>query len=64
MLSDLKHRGVNFLATTDLAVIPEELTTNKLVILHSDLEQNEVIAKWKTFYQLLHTSFLEKMVKE
>jgi hypothetical protein len=64
MISDLKYREVNFLASTDLAIIPPELTTNKLVFLHTDLEHNEVLSKRKTVYQFLQTSILEKIVKD
>ncbi len=64
MICDVKHHGVNFLATTDLAVCRGELTTNKLVFLHTELEQNEVLAERKAFCQFSQTSFLEKIVRD
>lgn len=61
MLSQLKQRGTNVLATTDMAVTPMELTTNKFVFLHTDMGHNDVMEKRKAFQKFLETSCLKKM---
>lgn len=58
MMATLKQQGKSFLTTTDQAVTPAELKTNRLVFLHTDLSHNEVFAKRKTFQQFLETSCL------
>ena len=63
MRSNLKHRGVNFLAPTDLAASLGKRMTNKLDYLHTGLEPNGVLAKRKTFYQFLQPSFPEEIIK-
>ena len=61
MLAELKQRGTNPLATTDVAVTSMELTTNRFIFLHTDMTHNDVVAKRKTFQKFLETSCLEKM---
>jgi len=63
MISALKQRWVSFSATTDIAVTVPELTTNKFVFLHTDLDHNDVLEKRETFCQFLRTSFLEEIVE-
>jgi len=58
MMKLLKERGTKFLAAEDAAVTSEELRTNHLVFLHTDLRHNDVLAKRKTFRQFLETSCL------
>lgn len=55
----LHSRGVKFLATEDSAIKPEELQTNRIVFLHTDLTHNEVFARRGTFGQFLKTSGLQ-----
>lgn len=61
MMAELKQRGTNLLATTDVVVTAMELTTNRFVFLHTDMTHNDVVAKRKTFQKFLETSCLEKM---
>ena len=61
MMADLKQRGTNFLATTDLAATPQQLKTNRYVFLHSDMSHSDVIMKRRTFQKFLETSCLEKL---
>jgi hypothetical protein len=64
MMETLRQRGTPFLATTDDAVTTPELTTNRLVFLHTDLGHNEVLAKRNTFRQFLETSFLAEIGRD
>ena len=59
MMTELKGRGTNLLANTDLAVTDPELRTNKFVFLHTDMGHNEVLEKRQTFGKFLKTSLLE-----
>ena len=61
MMAELKQRGTNFLVTTDMAVTPQQLTTNRFVFLHTDMTHNDVIMKRRMFQQSLETSCLEKI---
>jgi len=58
MMTRLKQRGTKFLATEDTQTTPQELKTNKLIFLHTDLGHNDVLEKRKTFGQFLKTSCL------
>ena len=40
---------------------PDDLRTNQLVFLYTDLPHNDVLAKHKTFREFLNTSCLERM---
>jgi hypothetical protein len=59
LMAALKTNGVSFFAAEDTNASPENLRTNKLVFLHSDLVHNDVVAKRKTFEQFLQTSCLQ-----
>ncbi|MFO1487623.1 MAG: hypothetical protein U1F65_04015 [Verrucomicrobiota bacterium] len=61
LMTLLKSRGTAFLATEDANVSMQELKTNHLVFLHSDMTHNDVFAKRKTFQQFLETSCLSPM---
>jgi hypothetical protein len=61
MMTDLKQRGTDFLATTDQVVTAQQLKTNRYVFLHSDMSHSDVIMKRRTFQQFLETSCLEKL---
>ena len=59
LMASLKKDGVSFFASEDTNATPEDLQTNKLVFLHSDLPHNDVVAKRDTFEEFLKTSCLE-----
>jgi hypothetical protein len=61
MMAELKRRGTSFIATTDSAVTPQELVTNRFVFLHSDMTHSGVIMTRRTFQKFLETSCLEKL---
>ena len=50
---------VKFLAAVDTRVTSEELRTNLVVFLHTDLGHNDVLAKRKTFQLFAETSCLK-----
>lgn len=58
MMTALKQQGKMLLATTDQAVLPAELTTNRFIFLHTDLGHNDVLEKRKTFQKFLESSCL------
>ncbi len=59
LMASLKTNGVSFFASEDTNAVPENLRTNRLVFLHTDLVHNDVVAKRDTFRQFLETSCLE-----
>jgi hypothetical protein len=64
MMTLLKERGTNFVATTDALVSKGELAANRFVFLHTDMTHNDVFAWRKTFQTFLETSCLEKTTKD
>jgi hypothetical protein len=58
LMNLLKDRGTPFLATEDSNATPQELKTNSMIFLHTDLTHNDVLEKRKTFTQFLKTSCL------
>ncbi|HEX3625979.1 MAG TPA: D-alanyl-D-alanine carboxypeptidase/D-alanyl-D-alanine-endopeptidase [Verrucomicrobiae bacterium] len=58
LISSLKKNGVPYWTGEDSAVTPEELRTNKYVILHSDMAHNDVVSKRQAFQKFLETSCL------
>jgi serine-type D-Ala-D-Ala carboxypeptidase/endopeptidase (penicillin-binding protein 4) len=54
-----KKNGVNFFASEDAAATADDLRTNKIVFLHSDLPHNDTVAKHKEFQQFIETSSFE-----
>jgi hypothetical protein len=60
MMEQLRKRGTGFLVTEDTEVSPQQLKTNALVFLHTNLQHNDVVAKRNTFQLFLETSFLEQ----
>lgn len=58
LMTSLKTSGVNFLFSEDTKATPQELETNHLVFLHSDLPHNYVVAKRRTFQEFLESSCL------
>jgi len=55
----LQDDKIDFLAGTDVGVTPDELSTNRLIFLHSDLIHNDVVSKRHSFQQFLETSGLK-----
>ena len=55
----LRSRGVELLAKEDSQVTPEELKTNRVAFLHTDMTHNDVVARRGTFGQFLKTSSLQ-----
>ena len=64
MMATLKQRNKPLLATTDQAVTLPELTTNRLIFLHTDLSHSDVFAKRKTFQKFLETSCLPPRLEQ
>lgn len=58
MMERLKKRDTPFLATEESKLRPEELQTNKLVFIHTDLPHNDVVEKRNQFCLFLKTSAL------
>ena len=58
MMALLKKRGTAFLAVEETKATANELKTNKLVFLHTDLPHNDVVEKRKEFCLFLKTSCL------
>ncbi len=58
LMTLLKTNGVSFFAGEDTNAVPDNLATNKLVFLHTDMVHNEVVAKRGNFEQFLKTSCL------
>jgi hypothetical protein len=61
MMALLKKRGTAFLAAEETKATADELKTNKLVFLHTDLGHNDVLEKRKEFCLFLKTSCLAKI---
>ncbi|HKI68273.1 MAG TPA: hypothetical protein VKA67_01700, partial [Verrucomicrobiae bacterium] len=59
LMASLKRNGVSFFAGEDTNATPDDLRTNKLVFLHTDMVHNDVVARRDTFEQFLKTSCLE-----
>jgi serine-type D-Ala-D-Ala carboxypeptidase/endopeptidase (penicillin-binding protein 4) len=59
LMASFKSSGVPIFAAEDSAATPDELRTNQLVFLHTDMAHEEVVAKRGTFGQFLKTSLLE-----
>jgi hypothetical protein len=59
LMASLKKQNVSFFFAEDTNAVPDNLQTNKLVFLHTDMIHNDVVAKRGTFEQFLKTSCLE-----
>lgn len=59
LMASLKSGGVPFFAAEDSAATPDDIRTNHLVFLHTDMIHDEVIARRDTFGQFLKTSCLQ-----
>ena len=58
MMGLLKQRGTAFVVAEETKLTPEELQSNKLVFIHTDLGHNDVVAKREQFRLFLKTSLL------
>ena len=61
MMELLKKRGTPFLAVEESRVTAEDLKTNQLIFIHTDLPHNDVVEKRKEFSLLLKTSRLDNL---
>jgi hypothetical protein len=59
LMTSYKTNAVAFFANEDTNAAPENLLTNKIVFLHTDMVHNDVVAKRGTFEQFLQSSGLE-----
>ena len=58
LMASCKTNSTPFFAGEDTNIVPENLLTNRIVFLHTDLVHNDVVAKRGTFEQFLKTSCL------
>lgn len=59
LMADYKTNGVSFFASEDTNAVPENLQTNKIVFLHTDMAHDETVGKRSTFEEFLKTSCLQ-----
>ena len=59
LLANYRTQGVSFFAAEDTNAVPDNLRTNRLVFLHTDLVHNDVVAKRGAFGLFLKTSCLQ-----
>lgn len=59
LMADYKTHGVGFFASEETNAVPENLRTNKIIFLHTDLVHNEVVSKRAEFSLFLKTSCLQ-----
>jgi hypothetical protein len=58
MMGALKQSGITFFTGKEGETTPDDLRTNRVIFLHTDLEHNDVVAKHQTFRDFLKTSCL------
>lgn len=59
LMAFYQTNGVSFFADEDTNAVPANLQTNKLILLHTDMVHNDVVARRGTFGQFLKTSCLQ-----
>ncbi|HEY4417468.1 MAG TPA: hypothetical protein VGO57_17385 [Verrucomicrobiae bacterium] len=59
LMADYKTKGVAFFAGEDTNAVPENLLTNRIVFLHTDMIHNDVVGRRGTFELFLKTSCLK-----
>ncbi len=59
LMATYKSNGVSFFAAEDTNATPDNLATNKVVFLHTDMVHNDVPVKRNTFSEFLKTSCLQ-----
>lgn len=57
-MASLKTNGISFFAGEDTNAVPENLRTNQIIFLHTDMVHHDVVAKRGTFGQFLKASCL------
>jgi len=58
LMTELKKQNTPFLATTENKIWPQQLQSNKLVFIYTDLAHDDTPDKHRTFREFLQTSFL------
>lgn len=59
LMASYQTNGVSFFASEETNAVPDNLLTNKIVFLHTDMAHNETVAKRGTFEEFLKTSCLQ-----
>ncbi len=59
LMASLKTNGVSYFFSEDTNAAPDNLRTNQLVFLHTDMAHNDTVAKRHTFQEFLETSCFE-----
>ena len=59
LLAQYRTNGVSYFSDEDTRAVPDNLRTNRIVFLHTDLTHNEVVAQRGAFGQFLKTSCLQ-----
>ena len=59
LMAAYKTNGVSFFAGEDTNAVPQNLLTNRIIFLHTDMVHNDVVAKRDTFEQFLKSSRLK-----
>jgi hypothetical protein len=59
MMAGFKKRGARLFSGNESEVKPEDLRTNRLAFVFTDLPHNDVVARHKTFREFLETSCLD-----
>lgn len=60
LMASLRTNGVPFFFSEDTNAVPDNLRTNRLVFLHTDMEHNDTPVKRGTFREFLETSCLSQ----
>jgi hypothetical protein len=60
LMAFYKTSGISFFAAEETNALPEDLLTNKIIFLHTDLTHNEVVFRREEFAQYLKTSCLQE----
>jgi hypothetical protein len=58
LMATYRTNDVSFFAAEDVNAVPDNLATNKIVFLHTDMIHNDVVSKRGTFEEFLKTSCL------
>ena len=59
LLAAYRTQGARLFTAEDTNAVPDNLRTNRIVFLHTDLVHNDVVAKRGAFGQFLKTSCLQ-----
>lgn len=58
VMANYQTNGVSFFASEDTNAVPDNLQTNKIIFLHTDMVHNDVVSKRRAFEKFLKTSCL------